>query len=58
MPKQPAGTSKSESDLRKLYDLARTEAIRGYYTTAEGLKELDYRGNAYYGDSPGCAPKP
>jgi Gluconate 2-dehydrogenase subunit 3 len=52
-----AGTSKSESDLRKLYDLARTEAIRGYYTTAEGLKELDYRGNAYYGESPGCAPK-
>jgi hypothetical protein len=52
-----AGKSESESDLRKLYNLARTEAIRGYYTSAEGLKELDYRGNAYYGDSPGCPPK-
>jgi hypothetical protein len=52
-----AGTSRPESDLRKLYDLARTEAIRGYFTTAQGLKELDHRGNAYYGDSPGCEPK-
>lgn len=51
------GKSQPESDLRKLYDLARTEAIRGYYTSAEGLKELDFRGNAYYGDSPGCTPK-
>ena len=39
---------------RKFYELARTEAIRGYYTSPEGLKELDYRGNAYYGDCPGC----
>ena len=52
-----AGKSQTGSDLRKLYDLARTEVVRGYYTSAEGLKELDYRGNAYYGDSPGCAPK-
>jgi len=52
-----AGKSRIESDLRTLYDLARTEAIRGYFTTAQGLKELDYRGNAYYGDSPGCEPK-
>jgi hypothetical protein len=52
-----AGKSQTESDLRRLYDLARTEAIRGYFTTAQGLRELDYRGNAYYGDSPGCEPK-
>jgi len=44
----------SDSDLRKFFDLARIEAIRGYYTAAEGLKELDYRGNAYYGECPGC----
>ena len=44
----------SEGDLRKFFDLARAEAIRGYYTSAEGLKELDYRGNAYYGECPGC----
>lgn len=52
-----AEKSGPESDLRKLYELARTEGIRGYYTSAEGLKELNYRGNAYYGDSPGCEPK-
>jgi hypothetical protein len=49
-----AGKAQPASELRKLFELTRTEAIRGYYTSAEGLKELDYRGNAYYGDSPGC----
>jgi hypothetical protein len=50
-------SSQPQSDLRRLYDLARREATRAYYTSAEGLKELDYRGNAYYGESPGCTPK-
>lgn len=49
--------ARSESAIRKFFELARTEAIRGYYTSPQGLKELDYRGNAYYGDSPGCEPK-
>jgi hypothetical protein len=43
--------------LRELFELTRTQAIRGYYTSAAGLKELDYRGNAYYGDCPGCEKK-
>jgi Gluconate 2-dehydrogenase subunit 3 len=30
------------------------ETIRGYYTSQAGLKELDYRGNAFYAESPGC----
>jgi len=47
--KVEAGTA-----VHKWFDLARGEAIRGYYTSADGLKELDYKGNAYYGDSPGC----
>ena len=52
-------TSKADPGTaeRKFYELARTEAIRGYYTTAAGLNELDYRGNAYYGDCPGCEGK-
>jgi len=51
--------SKAEvgTPVRKFFELTRAEAIRGYYTSAEGLKELDYRGNAYYGDSPGCESK-
>ena len=52
-------TAKAEPGTaeRNFYDLTRTEAIRGYYTTAEGLEELDYHGNAYYGDCPGCERK-
>jgi hypothetical protein len=28
--------------------------IEGFYTSAEGLKELDYKGNSFYSVSPGC----
>jgi hypothetical protein len=52
-----AFTTKSDTPLRKFFDLARAEAIRGYYTSAAGLKELDYKGNAYYTESPGCESK-
>lgn len=47
-----------EKDAHKFFQLARTEAIRGYYTSPQGLTELDYRGNAYYGECPGCDRKP
>jgi len=30
------------------------ETIRGYYTSQAGLRELDYRGNAFYAEPPGC----
>lgn len=43
-----------DTPLRKFFELIREQTIRGYYTTPEGLRELDYRGNAYYGESPGC----
>jgi len=46
---QPAGPS------RKFLEAVRGEAIRGYYTSAQGLKELDYKGNAYHPSCPGCA---
>jgi hypothetical protein len=46
-----------DSPLRKFFDITHTEAIRGYYTSAAGLKELDYKGNAYYPESPGCERK-
>ena len=32
----------------------KAEAIRGYYTSRHGLKELNYAGNSFYGQSPGC----
>jgi hypothetical protein len=49
------GTAKPDSPLRKFFEVMRSEAIRGYYTSAEGLKELDYKGNSYYPECPGCA---
>ena len=45
------------TDVRKFFDLTRNEAIRGYYTSAQGLEDLDYKGNAYYTESPGCKEK-
>ena len=44
----------SDSALKKFYELVRNQAIRAYFTSAEGLKELDYKGNAYYPYCPGC----
>ena len=46
-----------EAPLRRFYDLLRREAIHGYYTARAGLKELDYKGNAYYSQCPGCETK-
>ena len=51
------GAAQSGNTLRKFFVIARAQAIRGYYTSAAGLQELDYKGNAYYSDSPGCEAK-
>jgi len=51
------GTRKSDDPAREWFDLLRREAIRGYYTSAGGLADLDYKGNAYYGECPGCPGK-
>ena len=42
------------SPLGRCYLFLRREAIRGYYTSQAGLRELDYKGNAMYGVCPGC----
>lgn len=51
------GAATLDSTLRKFSEVMRTEAIRGYYTSAQGLKELDYKGNWYYALCPGCEQK-
>ena len=28
--------------------------LDGFYTSRQGLQELDYKGNAFYAQSPGC----
>ena len=38
----------------RFFQLLKSEVIRGFYTSQVGLKELDFRGNAFYARSPGC----
>lgn len=51
-------TDTEPSPRRDFFELLRNQAIRGYYTSADGLKELDYQGNAYYPFCPGCESAP
>jgi len=53
-PSQMVETPPENKDIRAFVDYLRTMAIDGYYTSKEGLKELDYRGNSFYSESPGC----
>jgi hypothetical protein len=53
--RQIVETPQESQDVRAFVDYLRTMAIDGYYTSKEGLKELDYRGNSFYSESPGCA---
>ena len=46
-----------DSPLGRCYLFIRREAVRGYFTSQAGLKELDYKGNAFYGACPGCESK-
>lgn len=38
----------------RFFDFLKGEVVRGFYTSRVGLKELDFRGNAFYARSPGC----
>lgn len=41
----------------RLFDFLKAECIRGFYTSRMGLKELNFKGNAFYGEPPGCGLK-
>jgi Gluconate 2-dehydrogenase subunit 3 len=45
---------KIESAGTRLYRLLKNQTVEGYYTSQAGLKELDYKGNTFYAESPGC----
>lgn len=46
---------KSENAGSRFFGYLKAEVIRGFYTSQAGLKELDYKGNAFYVRSPGCS---
>ncbi len=50
-------SSNPEIPMRKFFEIVRTEAVRGYYTSADGLKDLEYKGNWYYANCPACEEK-
>jgi hypothetical protein len=41
----------------RFFAVLKAEAVKGYYTSRAGLKELDFKGNRYYARSPGCSSK-
>jgi hypothetical protein len=51
---QESTDQKPQSPSQRLYHLLKNQTIEGYYTSQAGLKELDYKGNAFYAESPGC----
>lgn len=38
----------------RLFVLLKRQMGHGYYTSRQGLEELDYKGNFFYAESPGC----
>ena len=44
----------AETAGTRFFKLMKHEIIRGFYTSRLGLREIDYKGNAFYGESPGC----
>ncbi len=47
----------AENAGTRLFDFLKAETIKGFYTSQVGLKELDFKGNAFYSRSPGCHSK-
>jgi Gluconate 2-dehydrogenase subunit 3 len=46
---------KVENPGTRFFKFIRSEVIRGFYTSEQGLKELDFKGNGFYARSPGCS---
>lgn len=47
-------SARPEGAARRFFELTRSQAIHGYFTSAPGISELDYKGNSYYPNCPGC----
>lgn len=48
---------KTQNSGTRFFAHLKGETIRGFYTSQAGLKELDFKGNAFYARSPGCDSK-
>jgi hypothetical protein len=54
---ESTATAQPDAPSKKFFEVLRRESMRGYYTTAKGLEDLDYQGNAFYTECPGCPGK-
>ena len=45
----------TENAGTRLFQLLKDQTVHGFYTSQRGLKELDFKGNAFYADCPGCS---
>ncbi len=58
--KDPAGALQAASAAapadasRRFFDYLKRRVIEGYYTSPQGLRELDYKGNSFYSELPAC----
>jgi hypothetical protein len=43
-----------ENDGTRFFRLLKGDIISGFYTSKTGLKELNYQGNGFHAESPGC----
>jgi len=46
--------NREENAGTHLFVLLKRQIGQGYYTSRQGLEELDYKGNFFYAESPGC----
>ncbi len=51
---ESTAAAQQNAPLKRLFEVLRRESMRGYYTSAKGLEDLNYQGNAFYTECPGC----
>jgi hypothetical protein len=44
----------TDNDGTRFFRQLKSDIISGFYTSRSGLKELDYKANQFYAESPGC----
>jgi hypothetical protein len=54
---ESATSERTDSAGTRFYRTLKRRTAEGYYTSQAGLKELDYQGNAFHAEPPGCPQK-
>jgi hypothetical protein len=57
-PERVALLTGMEKNSDRFFKILKNRTIQGFYTSRQGLKELDYKGNSFYSVCPGCNTEP